>query len=90
MSATKEPNEFEKAIDELEQIITDALAENESREDWKQSLYQNYTNRFLSDNNRIWVTGGIFIPVALAAFVVPVRVPCAPVLEVVPENRTGS
>lgn len=31
-------------------------------------LYQQYTARFLSDNNRIWLTGSIMIPLALSAF----------------------
>jgi hypothetical protein len=31
-------------------------------------LYQQYTARFLSDNNRIWLTGSIMIPLALSGF----------------------
>lgn len=36
---------------------------------WLQILYQHYGSRFLSDNERIWSTGTIFIPVSLAGFV---------------------
>lgn len=32
-------------------------------------LYKSYTDRMLADNERIWRTGAIFVPAALALFV---------------------
>tara|TARA_R110002167_G_scaffold59477_4_gene168462 strand:+ start:354 stop:821 length:468 start_codon:yes stop_codon:yes gene_type:complete len=42
-------------------------------EEYMKIFYSSYVDRFISDNNRIWSTGRIFIPTSLAAFAVPVR-----------------
>lgn len=41
---------------------------------WLQILYQNYSNRFHSDNDKIWSTGSILIPLSLAGFAAVVSV----------------
>lgn len=35
---------------------------------WLLRLHEHFTERLLSDNSRIWQTGAIFVPIALAAF----------------------
>ncbi len=35
---------------------------------WLLRLHEHFTDRLLSDNSRIWQTGAIFVPIALAAF----------------------
>lgn len=47
------------------------LSESE-RQEWLRTIYQVRAERFLADNKTIWTTGGIMVPVALAAFVVPI------------------
>ena len=42
-------------------------------DDWLKEIYKHYQARFLSDNNRIWTTAAIFIPLSLAPFVVLIR-----------------
>lgn len=37
-------------------------------DEWLRTLYQAYTERFLSDNGRIWTTGSIMISLSLGAF----------------------
>ncbi len=36
--------------------------------EWLRHFHASYTERFLSDNQRIWTTASILVPVALAAF----------------------
>ena len=40
------------------------------KNEWLRALYAAYTERFLSDNNRIWSTGAIMIPLSLAPFAI--------------------
>jgi hypothetical protein len=40
----------------------------ELSDEWARHLHASYLNRFISDNNRIWSTASIFIPLSLAAF----------------------
>ncbi len=36
-------------------------------EEWMKLLYSSYLQRMLSDNERIWRTGAIFVPLSLSA-----------------------
>ena len=65
---TTEEDRFEDCVQNLENKLAGALAEN--GESWLRTLYEHYTQTFLSDNARIWGTGSIMIPLALAPFVV--------------------
>ena len=47
----------------LQQLIT-----NEQGSDWLKTLYEKRTDRFISDNDKIWTTGQILIPIAIGAF----------------------
>jgi hypothetical protein len=50
------------------EMIKDQCKQGNDPNTWLQVLYQNYANRFLSDNGRIWSTGSILIPLSLAGF----------------------
>ena len=64
-------NKFSKDVDTIKKALSEStLRKNDSTyNEWLQALYSNYTTRFISDNNRIWVTGSIMIPLALSGFV---------------------
>ncbi|UOR06880.1 hypothetical protein MUN82_07205 [Hymenobacter aerilatus] len=42
------------------------LQQPNTQDEWVKKLYDSYTNRFINDNNKIWSTGNIFIPLSLA------------------------
>jgi hypothetical protein len=44
-----------------------ALPKDEHHGEWARLLYAQYTISFLNDNNRIWATATIFIPLSLAS-----------------------
>jgi len=39
-------------------------------EEWLKEIYKHYQSRFLSDNNRIWTTAAILVPLSVAPFAV--------------------
>lgn len=43
-------------------------AEGKDPNDWLKTLYNAFGNRMLSDNERIWRTGAILVPLSLSAF----------------------
>jgi hypothetical protein len=43
-------------------------AEGKDPNDWLKTLYTAFLNRMLSDNERIWRTGAILVPLSLSAF----------------------
>lgn len=49
-------------------MMEDQRGQGRDPNDWLQTLYENYERRFLSDNNVIWSTGAILIPLSLAGF----------------------
>lgn len=65
-------NEFRANVDEIKKAINREFKSKKGLEsdEWLRTLYNNYTERFLSDNERIWTTASIMIPLAFAVFVV--------------------
>lgn len=57
---------------ELRRAFPD-LSDANSQE-WLRAIYQNRAARFASDNDAIWKTGAVMIPVSLGAFIVPMQV----------------
>jgi len=59
---------------ELEQLRTELhsrlqpLTTDERGSGWLKTLYEKRTDRFSSDNDKIWTTGQILIPIAIGAF----------------------
>lgn len=62
MPATNPVDERVAWRTQLDQLAQD----KEHGSKWLQLLYSSYLQRFLSDNNRIWSTGQLMIPLALA------------------------
>jgi hypothetical protein len=73
----KDRDEFRWVVESLKVPMKVVLA-RQSGDEWLRTLYQSYHQRFLSDNHRIWITGGILISVSLATFAVPVQLGCLP------------
>jgi len=48
---------------ELENLTT---KDDPQKDEWLRKLYECYKDRFLSDNDRIWKTGAIMIPLSFA------------------------
>jgi hypothetical protein len=74
--ADREGREWRKKESErAEAALRRVLKGNVSGEDrkWMLDLHRDYTQRFVSDNNRIWTTGSIFVGIALAGFGFVVR-----------------
>ena len=71
MSPPPQPeDDFESLVSSLRKRIRKLLAESPDAADTRlQVLYKQYTKRFLSDNNRIWTTGSILLPLSLGPFV---------------------
>lgn len=70
---TENSNDFDSMVRDLratmQQSLIDSPAfENLQADGWLRTLYESYTQRFLSDSSRIWITGLIMIPLSLAAF----------------------
>jgi hypothetical protein len=66
--------EFRKYVDQIKTEINEKLIKGNANngrqvDEWLQIIYQSYSQRFISDNERIWATGAIMIPLALAIFV---------------------
>ncbi|MFZ2444773.1 MAG: hypothetical protein WAW37_00305 [Syntrophobacteraceae bacterium] len=60
-------NEFDKNIDDIKKILSDLdIKENG---DWLRSIYISYKDRFISDNNRIWTTAAIIVPLSFSPLV---------------------
>jgi hypothetical protein len=64
--------DFETTVSDLALKITRLVEEPRyaamQSDEWLRTLYERYTDRFIHDNNRIWTTGSIMIPISLAAF----------------------
>lgn len=60
--------EVTKLMGILAKMIEDQQKDGKDSNSWLQILYENYSRRFLSDNDRIWGTGSILIPLSLAGF----------------------
>ena len=55
-------DEFRKTVDDIKREINNEFKSrnNDLESDaWLRTLYENYTKRFLSDNERIWTTASI-------------------------------
>lgn len=62
-------DEVVKLTDIIAEMVDDQRKQGKDPNAWLQILYQSYASRFLSDNERIWNTGAIVIPLSLAGFV---------------------
>ena len=61
----------EKALVEAKKVIAQLIESSTNQaetKNWLMELYKTLSSRFLADNNRIWSSGQIFIPVAFGAF----------------------
>ena len=81
MSTQKNPDEFERTVQDLKAKLKESLVDGSAyeglqRDEWLRTLYESYTERFLSDNSRIWITGSIMIPLSLAAFAALPTISC--------------
>ena len=61
----KRAKEIARWKDRLQELYNDTSA---GGNDWLRILYSSYLQRFLSDNNRIWTTGQLMVPLAFAPF----------------------
>jgi|GEM_PF-4250374 len=65
-------SEYTAFVDSLtEQLKSGLAAQTTDKTDakhnmWLQVIYEQRTQRFINDNNKIWTTGSIFIPLSLA------------------------
>ncbi len=70
-SAAK-PDPFRTEVDrlkaELNKLTRARASEGDNPGEWLRALYTAYAERMRSDNERIWSTGAIFVPLALSAF----------------------
>ena len=78
---TENSNDFDSMVRDLRATIRQSLIdspafENLQADEWLRTLYESYTQRFLSDNSRIWITGSIMIPLSLAAFAALPTIEC--------------
>jgi hypothetical protein len=81
MSAKKNQQEFNAIVQDLKAKIKQTLIDTPPYEgfqsdEWLRTLYKSYTNKFIHDNNRIWTTGSIMIPLSLAAFAAVPTINC--------------
>lgn len=60
--------EVDRLKAEIKKMIVAFQAEGKDPTDWLKTLYNSFSNRMLSDNERIWRTGAIFVPLSLSAF----------------------
>ncbi len=44
------------------------LLKDEQNSSWVETFYKSRTDRFIAENNKIWTTGRIFIPISIAIF----------------------
>ncbi len=73
MSHRKHSDNFKSAVEnltvKLKKNLVDSPAYADLRGDeWLRTFYDSFSNRWLADNDRIWRTGSILIPLSLAAF----------------------
>ena len=54
--------------DTLASALAGLQAQGKDPNDWLKTLYNAFGNRMLSDNERIWRTGAILVPLSLSAF----------------------
>lgn len=60
-------NQFDQTVDNLRKQLKNIPSDE--RHEWLRTLHSNYTQRFTKDNERIWTTGAIIIPLSLGGFV---------------------
>ena len=83
MAKKEKKTEFRTAVEKLKVEIRDHMVsklgrKNLDKDQWLRTLYDSYNKRFLSDNNRIWTTGSIMIPLSLAGFAALPTLQCPP------------
>jgi hypothetical protein len=61
----EEGGDLKRAID---RCVEQLRAEGQNPHAWLMTLYKARSERMLSDNERIWKTGNIFVPISLSAF----------------------
>lgn len=59
-------SERRKKLEQFEDELSHAL--KEKSDDWLKELYKAHTDRFKKENDRIWETGKILLPLSLGAF----------------------
>lgn len=70
------------ARDALNKMVAHQLTEKLDPQKSLEALLKHYTDRMLSDNERIWRTGTLFAPISLAAFAALTAVKCLQVWHV--------
>lgn len=70
-----ENNPFDKQVDVISHVLDKMLETHRNKgitdsREWLETLFNHYSDRMLSDNERIWRTGALFVPISLAAFAV--------------------
>lgn len=69
----KAQDHFREEVERLEKdtlgpALAGMQAHGKDPDDWLKTLYTAFANRMLSDNERIWRTGAILVPLSLSAF----------------------
>ncbi len=62
-SDEKFKQEVAKKVKAIKTMIENQRKQAADPNEWLRTLHQHYSNRFLSDNERIWTVGSILIPV---------------------------
>ena len=72
LSASADDFRTRNRVEEIKKQLLEALASRTAGLDhaWLRTLYTNYTQRFLADNENITRTAAIMIPASLAAFAI--------------------
>lgn len=72
----RQSEELRQAIEAIKGALQQSLvhiSDPSEQGEWMRLLYEQRSGRFSADNQTIWQTGGIMVPVALAAFAVPAQ-----------------
>lgn len=66
------PHDPEEIMKQEQDALERAFpATNPQRDEWLREMYRTRLDRFLADNNTIWKTGAIFVPVAIGSLIIP-------------------
>ena len=64
----RQPEPAVTPAEEARSTIIRVIEQMAASDDWLLRLHESYAERFLADNERIWSTASLFIPLSLATF----------------------
>lgn len=64
----KRDEEFNQAVEELKLAVGEWIEQvpTDQKQEWLRHIHGRYSDKFLNDNNKIWIIGSILIPASLA------------------------